>query len=110
MFPCTQLMCCAGPQIEKVSYPALASSPDRALATKLFGGRGGGVLSFVLRGSMTQTKVFLGVMPKLLIYFSCASCFVPDPESLAPCNIAHQICTTACGSVPSASKSVIAPM
>ncbi|CAK0736697.1 hypothetical protein CVIRNUC_000788 [Coccomyxa viridis] len=48
------------PMVENVSYPALASSPDHALATKLFGGRGGGVLSFVLRGSMAQTKAFLG--------------------------------------------------
>ena len=85
-------MCCAGIQVENISYPALASSPDHALATKLFGGRGGGVLSFVLRGSMAQTKAFLGVMPSLLICFSCASCFVLHLESLAPCNIAHQLC------------------
>ena len=71
-FPCTQLMCCAGPQVEMVSYPALTSSPDHALATKLFGGRGGGVLSFVLRGSMAQTKTFLGVTHRLYIFFSCA--------------------------------------
>ena len=85
----------------------MASSPDHALATKLFGGRGGGVLSFMLRGSMAQTKAFLGVVPKLLISFSRASCFALHLESLAPCDIAHQVCETACGGVPSVSKSAI---
>ena len=77
--PCTQLMHCAGLQVEKVSYPALASSPDHALAAKLFGSRGGGVLSFMVKGSMAQTKSFLGVTTTLLISFSGALRCVQRP-------------------------------
>ncbi len=36
------------PQVRKVYYPGLPSHPEHALATKLFGGRYGGLLSFEL--------------------------------------------------------------
>ena len=89
---CTQLMCCVYLQVEKVSYPALASSPDHSLATKLFGGRGGGVLSFMITGSMAQTKSFLGVTPILSILFSCALRCI---QRRLHCGIARQSCELA---------------
>ncbi len=46
-------------QVEKVNYPGLASSPHHSVAMKLFGGRAGGVLSFVLKGSPELTQTFL---------------------------------------------------
>ena len=48
-------------QVESVNYPGLASSPERSVAMKLFGGRAGGMLSFVLKGSPELTKTFLEV-------------------------------------------------
>ena len=46
-------------QVDKVNYPGLASSPHHGVAMKLFGGRAGGVLSFVLKGSPELTQTFL---------------------------------------------------
>ena len=80
-----------------MSYPALSGSPDHALATKLFGGRGGGVLSFMITGSMALTKSFLGVRAKLFISFPCALRCIQRPSH---CLIAHQSCEAACNKMP----------
>ena len=69
-----------------MSYPALPGSPDHALAAKLFGGRGGGVLSFVLSGSMAQTKTFLGVT--ILPVTSC-SCTLHRIQAPVHCSNLH---------------------
>ena len=44
-----------------MNYPGLASSPHHSAAMELFGGRAGGVLSFVLKGSPELTERFLEV-------------------------------------------------
>ena len=53
------MQCITVLQVEKVNYPGLASSPHHSVAMKLFGGRAGGVLSFVLKGSPELTQTFL---------------------------------------------------
>ena len=46
-------------QVDRVNYPGLASSPHHSVAMQLFGGRAGGVVSFVLKGPPELTQTFL---------------------------------------------------
>eukprot|EP00884_Botryococcus_braunii_P012798 jgi/Botrbrau1/21519/Bobra.174_2s0022.1 len=46
------------PQVEKVFYPGLPSSPAYALAQQLFEGRGGALFSFQLRGGAHAASLF----------------------------------------------------
>ena len=46
------------PRVSWVRYPTLASHPDAALAAKYLGGRGGGVLSFGIRGGESAGNRF----------------------------------------------------
>jgi cystathionine beta-lyase/cystathionine gamma-synthase len=46
------------PEIENVSYPALDSSPDKALCDSLLGGRGGGTLGFDVAGDRERASEF----------------------------------------------------
>lgn len=47
------------PGVERVLYPARADHPDRERAAKLFGDRGGTMVSFVLRGGRPAVNAFL---------------------------------------------------
>lgn len=47
------------PQVEKVNYPGLASSPHHALAKKYLKRGFGGVLSFQIKGDKTQADRFI---------------------------------------------------
>ena len=47
------------PQVERVSYPGLATDPYHALAEKYFGNGGCGVVSFVLKGGRPAAESFM---------------------------------------------------
>jgi O-acetylhomoserine/O-acetylserine sulfhydrylase len=49
----------AHPQVSKVNYPGLSSSPYHALAKKYLKNGFGGVLSFEIKGSKEQTSAFI---------------------------------------------------
>lgn len=49
----------AHPQVSKVNYPGLASSPYHALGKKYLKNGFGGVLSFEIKGSKEQTSAFI---------------------------------------------------
>lgn len=49
----------AHPQVSKVNYPGLASSPYQALGKKYLKNGFGGVLSFEIKGSKEQTSAFI---------------------------------------------------
>ncbi|MDP2042315.1 MAG: O-acetylhomoserine aminocarboxypropyltransferase/cysteine synthase [Algoriphagus sp.] len=49
----------AHPQVSKVNYPGLASSPYHALGKKYLKNGFGGVLSFEIKGSKEQTSTFI---------------------------------------------------
>ncbi|HSF52707.1 MAG TPA: O-acetylhomoserine aminocarboxypropyltransferase/cysteine synthase [Algoriphagus sp.] len=49
----------AHPQVSKVNYPGLASSPYHALGKKYLRNGFGGVLSFEIKGSKEQTSAFI---------------------------------------------------
>lgn len=44
------------PAVERVYYPGLETHPDHARAQRVFGGRGGGVVSFELRGGLEAAR------------------------------------------------------
>ena len=50
------------PEIEKVHFPGLPSHEDYAKAQKYFGGAGGGVLSFELKGGLERARKFVGAL------------------------------------------------
>lgn len=50
------------PQVNKVNYPGLASSPNHAIASKYLKNGFGGVLSFELSGNKTQTTQFVDAL------------------------------------------------
>ena len=54
-----------------MNYPGLASSPHHGVAMKLFGGRAGGVLSFVLKGSPELTQTFLEARSQPCQAYAC---------------------------------------
>jgi cystathionine gamma-lyase len=64
-------------QVEKVTYPGLASHPQHALARRQMSGFGG-MLSFVIRGGLPAAKAFL----EALRIFACAES-LGGVESLA---------------------------
>lgn len=49
----------AHPAVEHTHYPGLPSHPDHALAAETFGGRFGGLASFVLRGATANVARFV---------------------------------------------------
>ena len=51
----------AAAQVERVAYPGLPSSRFHALACKQFGGSGGGVLAFDVRGGKAAARALLQV-------------------------------------------------
>jgi len=55
------------PQVERVTYPGLASHPQHALAARQMTGFGG-MLTFVIRGGLEAARAFL----KALRIFACA--------------------------------------
>jgi cystathionine gamma-lyase len=55
------------PQVERVSYPGLASHPQHALAARQMSGFGG-MLTFVLRGGLPAARAFL----ETVRVFACA--------------------------------------
>jgi cystathionine gamma-lyase len=55
------------PQVERVTYPGLASHPQHALARRQMTGFGG-MLTFVLRGGLPAATAFL----KAVRIFACA--------------------------------------
>jgi len=55
------------PQVERVSYPGLASHPQHALAARQMSGFGG-MLTFVLRGGLPAARAFL----EAVRVFACA--------------------------------------
>ncbi len=55
------------PQVEKVTYPGLASHPQHALAKRQMTGFGG-MLTFVIKGGLEAARAFL----KELRIFACA--------------------------------------
>jgi cystathionine gamma-lyase len=57
----------AHPQVEKVTYPGLASHPQHALAARQMRGFGG-MLTFVIRGGLAAARAFLGATR----VFACA--------------------------------------
>jgi cystathionine gamma-lyase len=57
----------AHPQVEKVTYPGLASHPQHALAARQMSGFGG-MLTFVVRGGLPAATAFL----KAVRIFACA--------------------------------------
>ena len=57
----------AHPQVEKVTYPGLASHPQHALASRQMSGFGG-MLAFVIRGGLPAATAFL----KAVRIFACA--------------------------------------
>jgi cystathionine gamma-lyase len=57
----------AHPQVEKVTYPGLASHPQHALAARQMTGSGG-MLTFVIRGGLPAARAFL----EALRVFACA--------------------------------------
>ena len=56
------------PQVEKVTYPGLASHPQHALAARQMRNGFGGMLTFVLRGGLEAARAFL----KAVRVFACA--------------------------------------
>ncbi len=46
-------------QVKAVNYPGLPSSPFHGLAQRLFGGSGGGVLSFEVKGGSSTADALL---------------------------------------------------
>ncbi|KAK9915831.1 hypothetical protein WJX75_004668 [Coccomyxa subellipsoidea] len=55
------------PQVEAVNYPGLASSPFHVLAQSLFKGSGGGVLSFEVKGGVSNAQALLKALQLPLI-------------------------------------------
>ncbi|BDA44404.1 Cystathionine gamma-synthase [Coccomyxa sp. Obi] len=55
------------PQVEAVNYPGLPSSPFHSLAQSLFGGSGGGVLSFEVKGGRSTADALLKALTLPLI-------------------------------------------
>ncbi len=55
------------PQVERVTYPGLASHPQHALAARQMSGFGG-MLTFVIRGGLEAARAFL----KTVRIFACA--------------------------------------
>ncbi|HUL57886.1 MAG TPA: cystathionine gamma-synthase [Anaeromyxobacteraceae bacterium] len=58
----------AHPQVEKVTYPGLASHPQHALAARQMRDGFGGMLTFVLRGGLGAARAFL----QAVRVFACA--------------------------------------
>ena len=48
----------AHPKVDTTSFPALDSSPDRALCDRMLGGRGGSVIGFDVAGGRAQASEF----------------------------------------------------
>ncbi len=52
----------ARPEVEKVHYPGLPSHEDYAKAQKYFGGAGGGLLSFEMKGGSEKARKFVSAL------------------------------------------------
>lgn len=66
------------PGVELVHHPALVSHPDHERAMRLFGGRGSGMVSIVLRGGLDSAKRFIN---RLQLFARAGS--LGDTHSLA---------------------------
>jgi cystathionine beta-lyase/cystathionine gamma-synthase len=95
--------------IEAVYFPALAASPDRPLAERLCGGRGGGVLGFDVAGGRTRAAAFqdrlrlvsraasLGGTHSLLVHAASITHTQLSPEELAGAGISEGFCRLSVG-------------
>lgn len=71
-------MLLAASQVDKVMYPGLKSSPCHALAQQLFGGSGGGVLAFEVKGGKAAAQALLQVHLSSQLVLGCPYICLPQ--------------------------------
>lgn len=71
------------PKVSWVKYPGLESSADYALTQKYLGGKGGGVLTFGVKGSIEDSKAFVKKLEliKLVVHVADARSCIIHPAS-----------------------------
>jgi cystathionine beta-lyase/cystathionine gamma-synthase len=95
--------------IDAVSYPALGSSPDRQLAERILGGRGGGVVGFDVAGGRGRARAFqerlrlirpaasLGGTHSLIVHAASVTHTQLRPEELIAAGISEGFCRLSIG-------------
>jgi methionine-gamma-lyase len=97
------------PAVEKVHYPALASSRDKGLADRLLGGHGGGTLGFDVAGGRDRAQRFqeslrivkaaasLGGTHSLIVHAASVTHTQLDAEELEAVGISEGFCRLSIG-------------
>lgn len=97
------------PAVEAESYPALESSPDRALCDSLLGGRGGGTLGFDVAGGRARAAEFqarlrliqraasLGGTHSLIVHAASITHTQLSPDELRAAGISEGFCRLSVG-------------
>ncbi len=99
----------AHPQVSRVSYPALESSPDAPLADRLMGGRGGGTIGFDVKGGRERVARFqealrivkpaasLGGTHSLIVHAASVTHTQLDVDALEAVGISEGFCRLSVG-------------
>jgi cystathionine beta-lyase/cystathionine gamma-synthase len=97
------------PEIDRVYYPGLESDDSHGIASRLLGGRGGGVIGFDLRGGRDRAVPFqealqvispaasLGGTHSLIVHAASVTHTQLSPEELASAGISEGFCRLSIG-------------